>query len=63
MYNFRLYYSVRGRNKRRSTTIRLDALCLFDAWKKALDCAIVYTHEDEVLNSIQIIREAATNDN
>lgn len=55
MYTFRLYFSVRGSNRRRSRILSLDAWTLGDAWAKALDRSIALTRDDELLNSIQFI--------
>lgn len=55
MYIFRLYFSVRGSNRRRSRILSLDASTLGDAWAKALDWSIALTRDDELLNSIQFI--------
>lgn len=57
MYTFRLYFSVRGSNRRRSKLISLDASTLGDAWTKALDWSIASTQDDEILNSIQVIEK------
>lgn len=52
MYTFKIYYRVKDSKRRRSRKLNLDCSTLLEAWTKALDCAIVYTREDEVIDSI-----------
>ena len=53
MYTFKTYYRVNGSKRRRCKELTLDCDTLLEAWRAALDCAIVYTEQDEVLDSIQ----------
>lgn len=43
MYSFRLYYSVRGANRRRVKLIKVGAFTLRDAWVHALDMSAALT--------------------
>ena len=53
MYTFKMYYRVNGLKRRRSREVILDYDTLLEAWMVALDIAIAYTEEGEILDSIQ----------
>lgn len=52
MYTFKMYYKVNGSKRRRSREVVLDYDTLLEAWMVALDIAIAYTENDEILDLI-----------